>query len=237
MIEKMFKKPILLTKEKKGLTFAPLKNYKHAKKVGAIAVNYREIAEVSKHYPIFFVKDGDGFSPIALLGVDKDHNLFTNRSGEWSKGKYIPALIRLYPFVFTKTDKDSESQVSIAYDSEYEGVNASNGKAVFKEDGELSEFGSGVMKFAEETFVALSRTKQMVQTAVELELLSSVDVTVGKESEKQHKITGLFQINGEKLNSLSDEDLLKITKLGLLHLIYNHLDSSSNFDNLVNKLS
>jgi len=237
MIEKMFKKPTLLTKDKKDITFAPLKNYKHARRVGAIAVSHLEMVEASKHYPIFFLKDGDSFSPVALLGVEKDHNLFTNRSGEWSKGRYIPALIRLYPFVFSKTDKDDDAQVSIAYDSEYEELNSPNGKAFFKDDGELTEFGTAIMKFAEETFIALNRTKDLLKTAVELELFSSVDITIGKENKKQYKITGLFQINGEKLNSLNDEGLLKITKSGLLHLIYNHLDSGSNFDNLVNKLS
>jgi hypothetical protein len=234
MIEKMFKKPVLLTKKELNIKFAPLKNFKHAKTLGAVALNYREMPEVAKHYPIFFVKDGDSFTPVALLGVDNNHNLFTNRSGEWSKGRYIPTLVRLYPFVFTKTDPKDENSVSIAYDSEYEGLNS--GEKFFKDDGSLSQFGEKVMKFSEETFTALNQTKQMLKLAGELELLSQIDVTLGKEGDKQHKITGLYQVSGEKLNKLSDENLLKITKSGLLHIIYNHLDSGSNFDNLVNKL-
>ena len=89
------------------------------------------------------------------------------------------------------------------------------------------------MKFAEETFVSLQQTQQLLQIADELELFSPVDITVGKEEEKQYQISGLFQIQGEKLNKLSDEELLKLTKTGTLHLIYNHLDSSSNFENLI----
>ena len=237
MIAKMFKKPTLLNKKDIGITFAPLKNFKHSRNLGAVALNHREIAETSKHYPIFFVKDGDGFSPIALLGINSSENLFVNKGGEWVKGKYIPTLIRLYPFVFTKTDKEKENEnsVSIAYDKEFEGVN-SGGERFFKDDSSLTEFGSKVMKFSEETFTALNQTKQMLTILKELGLLSQIDITLGKDDEKQHKINGIFQVDVKKLNSLSDENLLKITKSGILHLIYNHLDSATNFDNLVSRL-
>ena len=235
MIEKMFKKPTLLTKNDIGITFAPVKNYKHSRNLGAIALNHREISEASKHYPVFFVKDSAGFTPVALLGIDSSTNLFVNKSGEWSKGKYIPTLIRLYPFVFTKTDKADVNSVSIAYDKEYEGLNK-GGDKFFNEDSSLTEFGSKVMKFSEETFSALNQTQQMIKILADLNLLDQIDITLGKEGDEQNKITGLFQINAKKLNELSDENLLKITKSGTLHLIYNHLDSSTNFDSLTSRL-
>jgi hypothetical protein len=240
MVEKMFKKAVLLNKGDTSLSFAPLKNYKHAKNLGAVALSYREAPEAGKHYPIFFVKDSDGFTPIALLGVDKDHNLFTNKSGEWSKGKYVPALIRLYPFIFSKTSKDEadSTSVSIAFDSEYEGVNAKDGFKFFNEDQSLTEFGEKIMGFAGETFNSMHQTKLMGNEIDKLGLLSEVNITFGKEGEKNSgKISGIHQIDAEKLNKLSDEELLTITKNGSLHLIYNHLDSLSNFDNLVNKLN
>lgn len=236
MIEKMFKKPTFLTKADIGIKFASLKNYKHARNLGAVALNHREMFEASKHYPIFFVKDGDGFTPVALLGINNDTNLFVNKSGDWIKGRYIPTLIRLYPFVFSKNNKEDDNSVSIAYDKEFEGLNSGSGEKFFNEDTSLTEFGTKVMKFSEETFSALNQTKQMIKILVDLELIDSVEITLGKDGEKQNKISGLFQINTNKLNDLSDENLLKITKSGILHLIYNHLDSSNNFENLTNKL-
>ncbi len=238
MIEKMFRKPVLLSKNNRDIKFSPLKNYKHSRNLGAIAVNYLEIAEASKHYPVFFVKDGDLFTPIALIGAKSETNLFVNKSGEWSGNRYIPAMIRLYPFVFSKADNSGESTtVSIAYDADYEGINEYNGERFFKDDLSLSDFGNRVMKFAEETFVAINRTQQMLNVAKELSLLVQVDITFGKNGERDHKINGLWQIDREKLNKLSDEELLKLVKTGTLHLIYNHIDSANNFDNLVNKLS
>jgi hypothetical protein len=237
MIEKMFKKPVLLTKQNKDIKFSQLKNYKHSRNLGAIAINYLEISEISKHYPIFFVKDGEFFTPIALLGAKSDTNLFVNKSGEWSGHRYIPALIRLYPFIFSKPDNNGDSTVvSIAYDSEFDGLNDHNGERFFKDDLSLSDFGSRVMKFAEDTFIAINRTQQMLNIAKEIGLLVQIDITFGKNGERDHKINGLWQIDRTKLNSLTDDELLKLTKSGTLHLIYNHIDSANNFDNLVNKI-
>jgi len=235
MVEKMFKTPTLLTKNDVDITFAPLKNYKHARNLGAVALNHKEVAETSKYYPLFFVKDGENFSPIALLGVDTNHNLFVSKNGEWVKGKYIPTLVRLYPFVFTKTDKSDENSVSIAYDKDFDGLN-SGGERFLNDDASLTEFGSRVMKFSEDTFSALNQTRQMLSVITGLNLLEQVDITLGKDSEKEKKISGLFQINPKKLNDLNDENLLKLTKSGTLHMIYNHLDSLTNFDNLANRL-
>ncbi len=232
MINNMFKKPVPLKLGDKT-KFAPVQNFKFAKGVGAVAINYLESNEVAKHYPIFFVKDVDGYSPIALLGLDRNRNLFVNSGGEWKNGRYIPALIRLYPFAFVKQADSKEGEISIAYDGEYEGINSPDGEPFFKENGELSPFGEKVKDFAEETFKALRRTQEMLKLADSLGLLSPVDITIGKEGEKQYKVTGVFQVEGEKLNSLSDEHLLEVTKSGLLHLIYNHLDSASNFGNLI----
>ena len=235
MIDKMFKNPTLLTKNDVEITFSPLKNFKHSRNLGAVAIHHKEMIEVSKNYPIFFVKDAGGFSPVALLGIDTDKNLFVNKSGEWVKGKYIPTLIRLYPFVFTKTDKENENSVSIAYDKDFDGLN-NGGERFLKDDSSLTEFGDRVMKFAEDVFTSLNQTKQMLAILNDLELFSQVDITLGKDTDNQYKINGLFQINTEKLNKLSDENLLKITKSGILHLIYNHLDSATNFDNLVSRV-
>jgi hypothetical protein len=236
MIDKMFKEPTLLTKKDTNISFGALKNFKHSRELGAVALHYKEVAEASKHYPIFFVKDSEGFSPVALLGLETNKNLFVNNSGEWTKSRFVPTLIRLYPFVFTKIDKENPNNVSIAYDKGFDGLNSKDGQKFFNEDASLTEFGDKVMKFAEDVFTSLNLTKNMLKIVNDLNLFKQIDITLGKEDEKQYKIQGLFQIDGKELNNLNDENLLKLTKSGTLHLIYNHLDSSTNFDNLINKV-
>jgi hypothetical protein len=92
------------------------------------------------------------------------------------------------------------------------------------------------MKYAEELFVSIKQTQNMTALLKELDLLHKINITLGKEKSIEYEIGGLFQIDTEKLNSLTDTNLVKLTKSGALHLIYNHLDSLSNFENLSQKL-
>jgi hypothetical protein len=235
VIDKMVKKPKALDKRDLETTFSPVKNYKYASEVGAISVSFRETSEASKHYPIMFIKDGDGFSAIALLGVNKEKNLFVNKKGEWTT-RYVPAMIGLYPFAFSKTSADSQT-ISIAYDQSFEGLNKQGGEKFFQDDTSLTAFGEKIKKSAEEIYSDITVAKNILKELDKLNLVTPIDITIGKKEEAQHRITGVFQIDVAKLNKLSDEDILKLTKMGGMNLINNHLNSLSNFENLVNKLS
>jgi hypothetical protein len=231
----MFKEPKLLSTQDSTTKFGSLKNYKHSRSLNAVAISYRETVEASKHYPIFFVKDGeDGFTPVAILGLEDKSNLFVDKSGSWSKGRYIPSLIRLYPFTLSKISEDGK--ISIAYDSAYEGINDKSGFTMFNA-GETTERGKKVIEFAEESFRLMNDTKALLQTVNEAELFRTVNIDIGESDKKKFVLKGFYQVDSEKLNKLSDDELLKITKNGALHIIYSHLDSFSNFSNLLNKIS
>jgi hypothetical protein len=234
MIDKMIKKPKLLDKRDLNTKFSQIKDYKFANQVGAIAVAFRETAEASKHYPIMFIKESDGFSAIAILGVDKEKNLFVDKKGNWLV-RYIPSMIRLYPFAFSKASADAPT-ISIAYDTASPLVNTKNGETFFKDDQNLSEYGERIKNGAEELYNDIAVLKNITKEFEKLELLTQIDISIGKKDQAQHRITGIFQIDPEKLNKLSDENILKLTKIGGMNLINNHLNSLSNFDDLVNKL-
>jgi hypothetical protein len=235
MIERMFREPKLLSNSDSKTRFGSLKNYKHSQSLNAVALHHKETPEASKHYPIFFVKDSDGsFTPVAILGLEDKSNLFVDKSGEWSRGKYVPSVIRLYPFSLSKT---AENQVSIAYDSAYDAINHKDGFTIFDESGEQTESGKKVVEFAEQNFRLSNETKRSLKSVEEVGLFRSINIDIGESESRKFVLKGFYQIDVEKLNSLSDEDLLKITKSGGLHTIYNHLDSIPNFSNLLNRVS
>jgi hypothetical protein len=225
----MFKKARLLNKESdKNLTISPLKNYKHARGISYMPVSINEVAESSKNYPIFFLKEkDDSLVPFVVLGLKEGENTFVNNSGEWRKGRYIPALFRAYPFVLS----ENEGNFSIAFDDAYEGINQKDGSRIFKDDGALTEFGDSVVKFLEGLYSNLEGTKGVTKIIKELDILKTIDATVEKNGEK-FVLSGLLQVDTEKLNALSDENLLKLVKSGGLNLIYAHLTSLTNFSNL-----
>ncbi len=239
MVNSMFKEAKLLSKEgDKEIKISPLDNYKHAKKAHFMAISKDEVNIACKFYPILFIKDKeDVVVPVALLGIKENENLFVNKPGDWDVDKYIPALIRAYPFSVTisQAENSEEKSMSIVYDSEYEGLNKKDGQRIFDDEGNPNDYGNQIIKFVQDAYGGIEMTKGMTRLVAEENLLKTVDVNIEK-SEQKYKITGLMQIDTEKLNNLSDESLLKLTKSGAINLIYAHLISLSNFDALAKKI-
>lgn len=230
MIDKMFKKARLLNKESdKELKISPLTNYKHARALHSVPVGMNEVGEASKHYPIFFLKDSDGIIPFAVLGLKEGENKFVNNAGEWRKNRYIPALIRAYPFILSKTNAEN-ANLSVALDEDYEGINKKDGNRVFDDEGNPTEFGNQIINYLQELYSMLESTKKISKLLEEAELLQQIDATIEQNGEK-FVLQGLLQIDAEKLNKLSDEMILKLAKSGVLNLIYAHLNARSNFQN------
>jgi len=226
----MFKKPTLLNKdEHKNLKIAPMTHYKHARGLNYVPIAMNEVSEACKHYPVFFLKESDGtVLPFIVLGLKEGENKIVNKSGEWRKGRYIPALCRAYPFILSKNDDN----FSVAFDAEYDGLNAKDGERLMTDAGEMSEFGQKVVKFLEELYSNLEGTKNLAKVLDEMELLKQVDATIEQNGEK-FVLAGLLQVDSEKLNKLNDEQILKLAKTGALNLSYAHLMSLTNFQNLV----
>ncbi|OYW85788.1 MAG: peptide ABC transporter permease, partial [Hyphomonas sp. 32-62-5] len=75
-----------------------------------------EFAEIQREYPIFFRRDHQGaFYAVALLGLDKDENLYLTGTEladtQWN-ARYIPAMIERGPFLigFQTRDIDGETR-------------------------------------------------------------------------------------------------------------------------------
>jgi hypothetical protein len=236
----MFKKPVPLSKNDIELTLSPLKNYKHAMELNAVALNYQEMIHASKFYPIFFSKDGEDYIPFALLGFEENSNLFIDKkSSQWVKDHYVPLVVRLYPFSLAKIKNNEAETISVVYDKDCDGFDVkkhTDGFKILDSNGDTSERGKNIISALEENLKAMNYTKDLLKMISEMGLLRSVNVDIGEKENKKFEIQNLIQVDSEKLNQLKDEDLLKLTKSSALHLIYNHLDSYSNFTNLLNRV-
>ena len=88
------------------LKFIPPSAPTDADKVNQVLVFPTEFPEVQREFPIFFRKGQDGaFQPVALLGLDKDENLFLGPKG-W-RTRYIPAIITRGPFLIGLPSPDN----------------------------------------------------------------------------------------------------------------------------------
>lgn len=225
----MYKSARMLNKnEDTKLKIKPIKGFNYSVGLQAAPITIKEFYEACKSQPIVFTKTESGeFLAQALLGLDKDKNVFVNKNGDWLKGKYIPAFVRRYPFIFSKV----EDKFALAIDEDSNVLDETTGEALFDNEGEATPYLANVMKFMEEYQDQITRTQLLAKMLDELGLLEPARVE-GNVNGKEFSLTGFLKVNEEKFNDLEDAKVLELAKSGLYKLVTAHLISLSNFGSL-----
>ncbi|MCT7941188.1 SapC family protein [Shewanella holmiensis] len=220
----------LLEQAKHGELKITASDFNHVAEQHIVPVTLHEIARAATEYPIVFVKNSETgeFQSVAMLGLKPGQNLSV-KDGKWL-GLYIPAVIRDYPLGLV-LNPEVKDKVWIGIREEAKEVSKTEGQALFNGEQE-TPFLEARKKALITHFEQDQATRGILGFLAEKELLISQTLTVDVAGEKRN-INGLYLIDEQKLNSLSDEDFLELKKRGLLGPIYGHLSSI----NQVNRLA
>src|ERR1700761_6114129 len=80
----------------------PVADFKWLANLPVVEVVVGEFSSTASTYPIFFVEREGGYTPIALMSLTNDQNMFVEPDGRWS-GYYLPAAFRRFPFTIGAT--------------------------------------------------------------------------------------------------------------------------------------
>ena len=187
------------------------------------SIMMHEFPKAAAFYPIVFIEDkkNNAFKPVVLLGLQTNENLFVNEEGKWVVS-YIPAIIRRYPFALSKTDEDN--RFTICIDDKSEAVNEKEGRSLFKDDGEPDELLEHVKKYLGELQHMELVTNQLCKTLKEKYMFTPWNMRI-REKNNFKNIAGVYIINEERLNNLSDEEFLSLRHQNILSSVYSHLNS------------
>jgi len=220
---------VVISREEHGDKFwrRPEK-FDFARGVTHIPILLEEVGRSVLSFPLVFVKQGENFFFSALLGLMPGENLFLADDGRWL-GNYVPALIRAYPFLLLRTD---ENKLALAIDEDHlsdgEGVPLFEGETFSKETQEVLRF-----------LIEIERGKMVTANACrrlsELDLLEPWNIRIRTQG-GETSIEGVFKVNENRLNSLSEEEFMSLRKIGALPLIYGQLFSMGNLS-LLGKLA
>ena len=225
----MYENVKLLSKEEKGLKVDAIRGFKYAKELTQCIVTVDEFFKASKSQPIVFSKNDAGvYAASTLLGLEKDKNNFVNAKGEWIKAEYIPAYVRRYPFIFVQ----EKEILALAYDADCKEINKKRGQELFDKEGKETEYTISVMKFMENYQKSSVITAAFIKELDELSLLEDANANMTVDG-KKFAFTGFKRVNEEKLNTLNEEQTMKLIKNGSYKLIIAHLISMGNFEKLV----
>ena len=202
----------------------------------AIPVTVTEFGMAASAYPIIFV--GEERTPVAVMGVRQNENLFLREDGTTEPDFYLPAFVRRYPFVFAN-DKEGD-RLLLCVDRGAPMV-SNQPDIPFFENGEPTEFTTNAIEFCKEFERQRRATVEFSELMRKFDLFEQKSVSFqprdaeGKEVGEQQKIADYWAVDEEKLNKLSDAQFNELRANGALGAIYGHMISLLNWQRIIQR--
>jgi hypothetical protein len=208
--------------------------YAFSRNVNAVPLMAVEFPPASAEYAIVFAGTDEALMPAVILGMRGKENAYLDAEDGW-RAKYIPAFIRRYPFVFSKS-ADGQT-FTLCIDEEFKGFNREGrGEGLFGSEGKPTPYVDNVLKFLQDYQAQFERTRAFCAKLKQLELLEPMQATISLQTGEQLALTGFMAVDRKKLKALSGEALAELAKTDELELLYLHLQSLRNFNNVRDRL-
>lgn len=205
-------------------------DFSYASKIMHTSITAPEFYESCKDYPILFIKDGaSNWSASAIVGYQENKNLFVDEKGSWEKGRYVPASIRRYPFIFVAQE---DKQLILGVDAEALMDAKENKERKLYDADKPSEFTTNVLGFMNQFQADAIATANFIKQLEEWELLEEKTMQVTTPKGEKFSISGFYIVNEEKLQHLSKKKKQEICDNNAYPLITAHLISLSNVQRL-----
>ncbi|MFI2431237.1 SapC family protein [Streptomyces sp. NPDC018693] len=192
-----------------------------------------EFTDAALAYPIVFAHNNGRPAPCALLGLEQGRNQYLMPDGRWRPHAYVPAAIRMHPFL--PTDK-GDGTFDIHIDEDFAGWSTTEGEPLFQADGSDTPALTETIDFLERCVTAMARTGEFVSTLMDLGLLRQDRMQVTHPDGTVRSLDEFWAVDEEKLRGLGLADLTRLHDSGYLGLIHAHLLSLHHMKRLVAEL-
>ncbi len=188
-----------------------------------------EFEAVQREYPIFFRRDADGaFQSVALLGLDRDENLFLEAGG-WN-ARYVPAIQQRGPFSIALRDG---GEPMIHVDLDHPRVQGGQGEPVFLPAGGNSPYLQHVARLLGVIYDGLEFSKAMFDAFAAAQLIEPIEVEIKLDEHTQYDLPDLYMISRERFAGLDGAALEALHRAGFLAAAQWALSSLGNVETLV----
>ncbi|MEM0107191.1 MAG: SapC family protein [Candidatus Micrarchaeaceae archaeon] len=203
--------------------WAKHKNYWFAKHKAIAEVSLAELPKAAISYTTGFLKQGDMYMYVALMGIEPAQNLYIDKNGNFL-ANYIPAFIRISPFALALA---STGEKVICVDESI--IYANDGEAFFEPDGSLSESLKKARDFLSALDASISQTHKAINAIEHFGLIKPWDIQLTLKSGTK-RIEGIYCIDETVLNALDADALKSLRDAGALALAYCQLISMQNIE-------
>lgn len=205
-----------------------------AETVNSVPIVAAEFRSAAGDCAIVFAGEGEAVFPVVILGLSESKNLYVSEDKSWD-GRYVPAFIRRYPFVFA--EGADEKSFTLCIDTEFDGVNSDNeGERLFDSRGERTKYLEGVLGFAQDYHAQFTRTQAFCKRLMDLELLEPMQAQYRTPVGETGRLNGFSAVNREKLKTLPGDTLQEMLQADELELLFIHLQSLNNLQPLAERI-
>ncbi len=230
-----YKKPVPLDTRKHGnVSLKKDFGFGFTRDVNAVPINMIEMPQISHYYPIAFSPD-DNATPVAILGLRDNENLFLDEDDNWDINTYIPAYIRRYPFIFSELP-DSD-QLTLCIDDTPQVIEGGKDQPFFDEEGNPSELSKNALEFCKSYHAASTQTLEFSKAVLDSDLLIEREAQINIIGNRRINFSGFKIIDEKKFAELDDKIFLEWRQRGWLPFIYAHLFSGAQWQNLTRILN
>jgi len=230
-----YKAPIPLdAKEHKDLGLKKDFGLGFTKNVNAVHVNMIEMPQICHFYPIAFAPD-EAATPVAILGLRDNENLFLDKKDMWLENTYIPAYIRRYPFIFS--EMPGNDQLSLCIDLDKDIIESKGDQPFFDDDGKPSQLSQNALEFCKSYHAAAQQTIAFGKALHDADLLVERQAEINIAGGQRINFAGFRIIDEEKLGKLDDKVFLDWRQKGWLPFIYAHLFSGAQWQRLTHLMN
>jgi hypothetical protein len=218
--------PTPLSFEKHGkLRLSENLDFTRFKSQHLVPVVFQEFYSLATEFLLVFVRHSESgdFVPVAMMGFNKDKNLYC-QTPEWQPA-VVPASFKLTPFALTRFDPDT-MEADIAIDEDSPLLSETVGEPLFDAQGQRTDYLQKRIDRVEAAAKHSMQARALCQYLSEKRLFKNRPLMFQySEQSPRYEIDGLFTIDEEALEKLSNEEFQELRQRGLLPIIYSHLTS------------
>jgi hypothetical protein len=201
--------------------------------VNQSAVFPAEFEELQREFAIIFRRLETGLQAFALLGLDRDENLFL--SGDRWTSRYVPAHHRRGPFSIgiSRGSDGSPGEPMIHVDMDDARVGDAAGFPLFLEHGGNAPYLEHMSDVLRLIFQDMERAPAFYAMLDEVDLLTPVTLNIDVSEDKRYTVPDVLVIDAEKLAALSGEALDRLYRAGVVQLAVLATASLGNIQHLI----
>jgi hypothetical protein len=193
-----------------------------------------EFEQLQREFAIVFRRRETGLQSYALLGLDRDENLFL--SGDLWASRYVPASHQRGPFSIGMVRHAADSgpgEPMLHVDTDDPRVGTEDGLPLFLEHGGNTPYLEHITGVLRLLYEEMERAPAAYAALDEAGLLTPVTLTIDVSEDRRYTVPDVLVVDIDRLAALTGEPLERLHRSGVLRLAILAVASLGNIQQLI----